>query len=405
MALFRRFQYAIPVALVFLLLTLAFMATSSSLANDAEREDLAVIAAEEDISVDEAVLKYGWRNDLSNVVWDIGEAYPDDLSESRKPSGDTAWVGFAGEVPDGARDMIRAFTDAFPHVTVELRANMGFSKKERIEATELAHYAVYEHEGVEDAGTRFDLETKTIQVSAKLSDSNAPSLNSLKSLAEARLVSDIRSNILDVFSVSVDSNRNASKLDLASDHRGGEELTPYCTSAFVGEDANGNRGVLTAAHCGSGTLNDDAIQLLYDDLYDHEGPNGDVQWRTPVSSYPLPNRFYRGTPSELERYGIDVTSVGHPDVNDYLCQNGKIGFKDCQLVHDDRDCDGPICGLAVLVGNTRSPGDSGGPVYNGSEAHGIHHGRQDDNGTIRDMFTRADRIFDAIEIYVSTSPE
>ena len=145
--------------------------------------------------------------------------------------------------------------------------------------------------------------------------------------------------------------------------------------------------------------------MLYDDDYDHEGNLGDVQWRVPVSSYPLPNKFYRGISSELERYARNVNGIGHPDVDDYICQNGKVGFYDCQRIYDDSDRDGAVCDLAVFVGTTRSLGDSGGPVFYGSKAHGIHHGRRNIDGAERDMFTRADRIFDAIEIYVSTSPE
>ena len=236
MSLPLRFRDATLFGLVSLLLGLVFMGTaSSSPANNEELQDLGVIADAEGISVDEAVRSYGWRNALSDVVWSIGEDYPDELSESRKPSGTSAWIGFAGAVPSGVQARIDAFMTQYPHVTVELKANMGFSKKERKAAVKTVHYAVYEHAGVEDAGTRFDLGTKTIQVNAKLHDSQHASLIAdLKSLAETRLVSATRPAILDAFSVSVASTDKTGTLDLDAEHRGGEQLTPYCTSGFVG---------------------------------------------------------------------------------------------------------------------------------------------------------------------------
>ncbi len=220
-----RFRNVVLFGLVSLLLGLVFMGTSSSpLVNNEELQDLGVIAAKEGISVDEAVRSYGWRNALSDVVWSIGEDYPDELSESRKPSGTSAWIGFAGAVPSAVQARIDAFTTQYPHVTVELRANMGFSKKERKEAVKAVHYAVYEHTGVADAGTRFDLGTKTIQVDAKLHDSQPASLIAdLKSLAETRLISATRPDILDAFSVSVASTDKTGTLDLDA-HRGGEQL-------------------------------------------------------------------------------------------------------------------------------------------------------------------------------------
>ena len=72
-------------------------------------------------------------------------------------------------------------------------------------------------------------------------------------------------------------------------------------------------------------------------------------------------------------------------------------------MYDPSECDGPKCNLVVFTERTRTTGDSGGPVYFAGQAHGIHHGKKMVDGQYRDLFSRADRLFDAIEIYISTN--
>ena len=48
-------------------------------------------------------------------------------------------------------------------------------------------------------------------------------------------------------------------------------------------------------------------------------------------------------------------------------------------------------------------GDSGGPVFWGNSAYGIHYGwMYDPNPTERDVFSRADRIDDALGVSIAT---
>ena len=156
MPLLRPTRTAVLLGLLVLLAAQAFMGTSSSATgavSDAEREDMTTLAAHLGINLEEAIRGYSWRDDLSEVIAMIEELYPDDLSSSAKTSPTGAWISFAGEVPAGVRPMLKQFNDTYPHVSVELRADAGYSRKEKAEAIKAVHYTVLGHEKGLDAGS------------------------------------------------------------------------------------------------------------------------------------------------------------------------------------------------------------------------------------------------------------
>ncbi len=191
--------------------------------SEEELQDLSAIATAEGITIAESIDGYGWRDDLSEVIHVMESVLPDDLSLSRKPSHNTAWISFKGEVPQAARDAIAVFSAEYPHVTVELRPNQGFSRKEKDAAIEAAHFAICNHPGTDTASTGFDHDTMSIRVEAKLSGPETISLDVLKSIAELDMKSTVRQDILSDLPVKVFQKETGMILDIDSEHRGGEE--------------------------------------------------------------------------------------------------------------------------------------------------------------------------------------
>ncbi len=247
----RRLGSGVLVGLVLLVVGVFAIATDPTPTgvDQAELQDLAVLADQKEISIKDVVKGYGWRNDLSEVIWEISQTFPDDFADSRKPSTDRAWISFSGEVPQGARDMVNAFTDDHTGVTVDLVPNAGYTERELQTAVQTVHYAVMGHEDVVDAVTVFDLDTRTIDVEVALKDTEADSVvEDLESLAEAALVPATRADILDTFSVSVENTGAITKLDSSYQHWGGEKLTT-CTSGFATEESGRHsRQWYTAPH-------------------------------------------------------------------------------------------------------------------------------------------------------------
>ena len=149
----------------------------------------------------------------------IEELYPDDLSSSAKTSPTGAWISFAGEVPAGVRPMLKQFNDTYPHVSVELRADAGYSRKEKAESIRAVHYTVLGHEKVLDAGSGLKKGTNILEVNVRLDESASDSiLDDLKTLAETQLKVATREDILDTFQVVIRDTGYVSNMDL--EHRG-----------------------------------------------------------------------------------------------------------------------------------------------------------------------------------------
>lgn len=100
----------------------------------------------------------------------------------------------------------------------------------------------------------------------------------------------------------------------------------------------------------------------------------------------------------------DVSAQGAPVKGQSLCKNGKNGYKDCQEVRKLNVCSSGDCNLVQMGARRAEGGDSGGPVFWGNTAYGLHKGWQYDPFPYdRDLFSRADRIDNALSISVATS--
>lgn len=134
----------------------------------------------------------------------------------------------------------------------------------------------------------------------------------------------------------------------------------------------------------------------------HEGTHGDFQWHTGPKTG---DDFYAGNDTGLEFDLRDVSGIAAPVVGMSLCKNGATNQKDCQEVESLNVCTDSLCNLVQMGARLAAGGDSGGPVYWGNTAYGLHQGWMYDPAFPfdRDVFSRADRIDNALGIYIATS--
>ncbi|HET7846919.1 MAG TPA: hypothetical protein VFL72_05455 [Acidimicrobiia bacterium] len=223
-------------------------------------------------------------------------------------------------------------------------------------------------------------------------------LQGLQVVAKKNLIDATRADILESITISVvQSIREVTGgLDSSTEHLGGEDVTG-CTSGFGTKTSSGVRGISTAGHCNN-SQTDDGASLTIQSA--HEGTHGDFQWHTGPQAEG--DDFYSGSTSSTEVTRRDVSSIGAPTVGQSLCRNGVTSHKDCQNVRKVNVCNLGVCNLVQMDTDLSAGGDSGGPVYFGNTAYGLHQGWMLDLSP-RDLFSRADRMDNAMPTSVATS--
>jgi streptogrisin C len=365
----------------------------------AELEDLKFVARQEGTSLQAAIDRYAWNDNFALAVASIREESPDAFTTAEIVDGGGAWVGFAAGAPDSAVEIIDAFEKAHATVAVDVRADFGFSETELEKAVPVVHYAVFEAAGVRDATTSFDFDTRQITSVVALESGVADAaLDALHAGATASLVDAGLGGLLDSIAVQVVASglpALGGRVDNNA-HIGGEAIST-CTTGFVVRNAAAVRGVSTAGHC-QNAQTDDGRALAFQ--AGHEGAQGDFQWHTGPQAEP--DDFYSGDADTLEVLRRDVAGVGAPVVNQTICKNGKVTFKDCPRVIQLNVCHFAICNLVQMDVRTVDLGDSGGPWYWGNTAYGLTYGWRFDPFPPfdRDLFSRADRIDNALGVTI-----
>lgn len=372
--------------------------------NEAEMEDLFFISEQDDIPLDQVIARYGWNNNFSLMVSEIRDAYPREFSGAEIVDARKAWISFKDSPPDDVQVLLHSFTQAFPMISIEVKRGQGYSEIELETAIEGVYFAVYDSPYVEDASITFHAEIRTIVASVVLVDSDqTPSLEHLSSIARQALTKAAGGDQsgFDV-TVILSEYPTLGGLDSANHHHGGESLST-CTSGFgtrAGSHTTGTRGISTAGHCGN-SQSDDGVALTFQS--EHEGTHGDFQWHTGPRT--RTDDFYSGSASTLETNLRDVAAVGTPTVGQSLCKNGKTNKKSCQEVRKLGVCHAGSCNLVQMGARLAASGDSGGPIFFGSTAYGLHKGFHYDPvwPADRDTFSRTDRIDDALGVYIATN--
>lgn len=370
--------------------------------SDAEMVDLRFIAQQEGISTGDAIERYGWNDNFSMAVDKIRQLHPGSFSGADIVSSNLATVSFKESIPDGVEDVMRDFALAAPSVEVRLRDNVGYSESEIVKAIEEVHYSTLTSQYVDDVVTFFDSEKLSIRSSIRAVKKDQATREVLIQDADdvlRDLGMQSRGITIEIVYASEDSvGGNDGNLH----HHGGEALS-NCTSGFgirTTTSTSGSRGISTAGHCDD-KQNDDSYSLSFKE--GHEGTYGDFQWH--IGAAVTLDDFYAGSSTVTETTLRDVASVGSPVVGQMLCKNGKTNHRSCQEVRKLYICKGIVCNLVQMESRLAAPGDSGGPIYYGNTAYGLHHGWMYDPNSPhdRDLFSRADLIDDALGIFIATN--
>ena len=407
-------SFSLITGLILFLNAASILDTAAPQADDpisaAELEDLQFIASQKGISLQTAIERYAWHDDLAAEVSRIREAFPADFTGAKIVDAGNAWVAFAGATPAGASDIIDAWDASHSGVSVEKRTNLGFNELEKQKAIEAVHHAVYESPEVLEAVTRFDFTTSQVRATVILQDTASDSvLGGLVSSARSNLTDKVGAGILDHITVSVIlSNAQAlGGVESSSKHMGGETLfrgdEEGCTTGFVVVDSGGNRGIATAGHCENDhAFTDDDVTLTFQAPH-YVGAYGDFEWHT--GSQDMPSDFYAGDSSSSESHirHVSYGGVGSPMMGQTLCRNGRVTYKNCASVYDVDRCGlltpwGHPCKLVEMDDYQSADGDSGGPVYMADTAYGLHQGWVWENqtqGFKHEVFSRAEYFDDA----------
>lgn len=369
--------------------------------SEAELQDLQTLASQSGISLQAAIDRYAWNDNFALAVARIGEAFPGAFAGAEIVDAGHAWVAFAGRVPEAARDLVDAFSSHQGGISVDVRADLGFTEVELQRVIEEVHFAVLEAHEVSDASTVFDFETGQMTTTVVLESAAVdPVLDELRVVATQSVIDAAGADILDSITTTVVRSNGSviSRNESNSEHLGGEDITG-CTSGFGTKTSTGVRGISSAGHC-SNSQTDDGSSLTYKG--GHEGTHGDFQWHTGPKTER--DDFYSGNSSSTEVNRRDVSAVGSRVVGQSLCRNGVTSHKGCQDVRKVNVCAGGECNLVQMGADLSAGGDSGGPVFWGNTAYGLHKGEMYDPWPFdRDIFSRADRIDNALNIFIATS--
>jgi streptogrisin C len=172
--------------------------------SDAELQDLQTVASQSGLSLQEAIDRYAWNDNFAFAVSEIREASPEAFARAEIVDGDRAWVGFAGDVPQAALDIIDTFRSSHSGVRVEVRTDLGFTEVELQSAIQAVHSAVFEAPEVRDAATSFDFATGQITTTVVLESTASGSvLDDLRTVAAANLTNATRADIVNSITTSV----------------------------------------------------------------------------------------------------------------------------------------------------------------------------------------------------------
>ena len=132
--------------------------------------DLLRMAEESGISLEEAIFRYGWQNQLAIATTELEETYPDQFAGAGViDDGCRAWIAFRGSVPDPAREL----AEAAP-VPVDLIGDRGFSAGELGDTLREAYDKLVQHPEVAIASGGTDIEAGVITIHAQPRNSTSP---------------------------------------------------------------------------------------------------------------------------------------------------------------------------------------------------------------------------------------
>ncbi|MEU6714199.1 S1 family peptidase [Nonomuraea sp. NPDC046802] len=357
----------------------ALAATSTQ--SEAEAEDLALIAEQRGITLEEAQARFGWQEQFVEIANRVEDAHPDQYTAASVNDG-SPWIAFKGEVPSGVAEL----TASLP-VAVTLTPGKGYSRTELKAALEDNHYRIMGREDIADATSYYDVQSGNVTIEA------LPSAKPADPAAFAAQLQAVQPrNTAITVTVKIVSELPGG--DEAAYLRGGGMLNngsvSHCTAAFVVKTSSGT-GITTAKHCSDpstlryyrhGTSGSNYTNVTRRDSIPYR--YGDATWYSRGAYTPSPTFYYNW---DVAR---DVTSVKRPILDQNICRFGRTTGRNCSTPVWVTDvCARDYCDLVATTGHTAENGDSGGPWFWNTTAYGVHKGWKEIADKRRSIFTEA----------------
>lgn len=337
-----------------------------------ELEDLQTVAADEGISLTEAIDQHGWQGDYTEVAEGLEASYPDGFSGAAKEGG-TVWFGFKGEIPSEAIDLASSLP-----VPVEIVGNRGFSEAELAAAADESHSTLLAQSGVDTAITAYDVRSGTIEAWVKpLPASEFSARSSVATAVTPELAARVEDALgTDRFPINIVISDQVGIEQQDGYIRGGGLLSVGCTTGFnLKYLTSDTKRSGTAGHCtkvSSQTYSNHSTaggSTTVAKIWSHQGSWGDIGYNS-TGSKAATRTFYHDT--NATRYADARGAM--PSTGTSICHYGRTSGKSCGTVKYRNVSIGSLQHMVVMSGATCKGGDSGGPWYSGGTAYGIHTG-------------------------------
>lgn len=356
-----------------------------------ELDDLTEIAAQQGITVQNAVDLYGWQNDYSLDIQKLRTSFGDSFawSQANSSGGAGVTVHFKGAVPAGASSVMSNL-----QVPVNLVSDALYTESEMDAVLDSAHDAIVAASGPDAAvATSFNVRSNTLSASvddpgATMSDADR------EAVAISAIENATNSSTLPNIDVKTDPDAVVATTLFGGSVIQEDANSWTCTSGFPVNVhlQNQSVGLVTADHC-SNTLPFYVAQSSRNRLYDRnrsaDTDDGDIQFHF-THDEEVGHSFYVN-PGKRHR----LAALNYPTWDDKLCVFGRVtNKKKCATVAERVDVTyrGDVDGdqhatrtyhhLWMLNDNVSKPGDSGGPVFRGGNAYGLISGIRDGRFTI-----------------------
>lgn len=333
--------------------------------SDAELTDLLTYASDRDTPILDVIARHGSEQEFNLVVDQLGRVFPDEYLGSIVPQDGRAalHVIFRGTAPPESLERLK-------------------SLNQRVLVEEFAGLSTGDLRSLPDAGadlltTRgipctiyFDLERRQWIVTCE------PGQGTLEDISSAV------SYLADTAAVAIDTNR-AQVVPSDQGLRGGAMLngTGNCTSGFVVVKTDGTKRLATAGHCAKGNAAYTYLNWVIDGgstTVDRKTYNyGPDDWGLygPGGFNPRPVFYYQ---TDAKRT-VTGQQDSPPAMYSNTCHFGRATKNSCgdflSAFVDVTYSDGThLNDVSMAYHLSADGGDSGGPVFSGSIAYGIHSG-------------------------------
>ncbi|MER7132391.1 S1 family peptidase [Streptosporangium saharense] len=366
----------------------------------AELIDLDRYAGSHDMSLKEAIDRYGWAPAINPVAARLRTEFADSVADiAITDDGRSVRIGFKAGIPQKAVELAKSLP-----VTVNLHPDRGFSEKELLALQKSTHRQL---EAVGKADLiigRIDAESGEVKFTVRLKKTGEgerrAAMEAMRPASPANPATRVNVEFTEDVSHVVEDNyiRGGGLLNSSAGN---------CTNGFnVTNTSTNARASVTARHCADASAyftyrNHDVLSTTTTTLsrffrsvnydlarYDKSSTTTMTQKRT----------FYYD--KDLPRYAHDVGTS--PVVGQLVCKYGRETGAGCDNITDinvdisEWGSDGKRYLGNILTDHITDGGDSGGPWYYGNRAWGIHSsgGFQLGYGTYS-AFVPADRVNDS----------